>query len=587
MPDPDDHQLLAEFVRTESEPAFAALVSRYVHLVYSTALRFTDNAHYAEEITQAVFIILARKAGGLSPRVVLSGWLYQATRLTAANFMKGEIRRQRREQEAYMQSALNDPNTAAWQAIAPLLDEAMGRFGTADRDAVVLRFFQNKTAAEMAAELKLSEAAAHKRLARALEKLRTFFRKRGVSSTAAIIAGALTANSVHAAPSSLANSVAALAVAKGATASTSTLTLIKGALKIMAWTKAKIAVITGVTILLAAGTTTVALQEFAFPASYLRIEGKGKIESMPGQPRLVETADFVILTDGNKYRISIVSKGYSGFTNDAYDITADYSSDGQDFFVLTDRMSPIHRTPGGFSGFAYSGRMPSADEVPSEPVYAAWLAYCSDGFFNAPANRTGLRLGEGSMIWPDFVTNQPTFWPGSSLPENITGWSRNWIIKQRSSSLEPIQAIELKQYPNGFKAWQFTAEDPIMLLDRQIPRKAVRETFFPNPPKTATTGDETLLLSRATFTADSIKVVKGRLDPLPPVPVSDLEVLDWRFKDVSWNYVITSHATPAGWPTRGSKAFKQAAQKAAKLAAANPRFIEEERKKQPVLIPPK
>src|ERR1035441_3592843 len=104
MPELDDHELLSEFARNESEAAFAALVARYVNLVYSTALRFAGNPHHAEEITQAVFIILARKAGKLSPRTVLSGWLYQTARLTAANVVKGEIRRQHREQEAYMQS---------------------------------------------------------------------------------------------------------------------------------------------------------------------------------------------------------------------------------------------------------------------------------------------------------------------------------------------------------------------------------------------------------------------------------------------------------------------------------------------------
>jgi RNA polymerase sigma factor (sigma-70 family) len=98
MTELDDHELLAEFAGTNSESAFATLVGRYVNLVYSTALRFTGNSHHAEEITQAVFIILSRKAGKLSPRVVLSGWLYQVARFTAANFLKGEIRRQHREQ---------------------------------------------------------------------------------------------------------------------------------------------------------------------------------------------------------------------------------------------------------------------------------------------------------------------------------------------------------------------------------------------------------------------------------------------------------------------------------------------------------
>src|ERR1035438_10192376 len=122
----DDYELLAQYAGTESEVAFATLVARYVNLVHSAALRFTGNGHYAQEITQAVFVILARKAGSLRRGTVLSGWLYQAARLTAANFMKGENRRQRREQEAYMQSTLTGPDSAAWEQIAPLLDEAMG-----------------------------------------------------------------------------------------------------------------------------------------------------------------------------------------------------------------------------------------------------------------------------------------------------------------------------------------------------------------------------------------------------------------------------------------------------------------------------
>jgi DNA-directed RNA polymerase specialized sigma24 family protein len=123
MPELDDHELLAEFASSESETAFAALVARYVNLVYSAGLRFTGNRHHAEESTQAVFIILARKAGSLRRGVVLGGWLYQTARLTAANFMKREIRRQQREQEAYMQSTLNGPDAAAWEQIAPFLDE--------------------------------------------------------------------------------------------------------------------------------------------------------------------------------------------------------------------------------------------------------------------------------------------------------------------------------------------------------------------------------------------------------------------------------------------------------------------------------
>jgi RNA polymerase sigma factor (sigma-70 family) len=258
MPELDDHELLAEFARNGSETAFAALVTRHVNLVYSAALRFTGNPHHAEEITQAVFIILARKAGTLSPRIVLSGWLYQTARLTAANFVKGEIRRQRREQEAYMQST--EPEPAVWEHIAPLLDEAMGRLGETDRNAIVLRFFENKTAQEVGAALKLNEAAAHKRVSRALEKLRKIFTKRGVTLTATAIAGAVMANSVQAAPAGLAATISATA-AKGAAVSATITTLVKGTLKLMTYAKLKLAIGIAAGILLAGGAATVAISQ--------------------------------------------------------------------------------------------------------------------------------------------------------------------------------------------------------------------------------------------------------------------------------------------------------------------------------------
>ena len=148
-----------------------------------------------------------------------------------------------------------------WSQIAPLLDGAMEQLGQKDHDALVLRFFQNKTFAEVGATLGASEDAAKMRVNRALEKLRKFFTKRGVSSTTAIIAGTISANSVQAAPVALAKTVTAVAIAKGAAVSASTLTLIKGALKIMAWTKAKMTIAISAGILLAAGTATITIKE--------------------------------------------------------------------------------------------------------------------------------------------------------------------------------------------------------------------------------------------------------------------------------------------------------------------------------------
>jgi uncharacterized protein (TIGR03435 family) len=257
MSELDDHDLLAQYARENSQTAFTSLVSRYLNLVYSVALRKTGDAGAAEEIAQAVFVILAKKAGGMSRRIVLSGWLYHTTRLTSANYVRSEIRRQKREQEAFMQ--IEDAET--WRNIAPVLEDAMAKLGAKDRDAVVLRFFENKSLREVGLAMGASEDAAKMRVNRALAQLRKIFGKRGLTLSGAAIASAVAAHSVQAAPVALAKTISTVAVAQGAAASGSTLALVKGALKIMAWTKMQTAVVTVVVVLLVAGSTAVTVKE--------------------------------------------------------------------------------------------------------------------------------------------------------------------------------------------------------------------------------------------------------------------------------------------------------------------------------------
>jgi uncharacterized protein (TIGR03435 family) len=255
----DDLTLLREYARNNSESAFATLVSRHVNLVYSVALRSVHDAHLAEEITQAAFIILARKAHSLDDKTILSGWLCRTARYASANALTIQSRRQYREQEAYMQSHVNEAAPdKTWNQIAPVLDAAMGKLRKKDHDALVLRFFEGRNFKEVGDAMGTSEDAAKMRVGRALDKLRKNFTKRGITSTTAIIAGTLSINSIQAAPVTLAQSVTAGAVIKGAAASATTLTLIKGALKVMAWTKIKTAALVGTGILLLAGTTAVA-----------------------------------------------------------------------------------------------------------------------------------------------------------------------------------------------------------------------------------------------------------------------------------------------------------------------------------------
>jgi RNA polymerase sigma factor (sigma-70 family) len=590
----DDNVLLRQYAESQSDEAFTELVARHINLVYSVALRQVGNPSHAEEIAQAVFIILAKKAALLRHEKALTSWLFQTTRLTTNNFIRSEIRRQRREQEAFMQSTQNETADAVWQQIGPALDDAVASLNEKNRRAILLRYYEGRNLREVGAVLGVSEAASEKRVARALEKLRKFFFKRGLPSAPAAIAGTISANSVQAAPVGLVKTISAVALVKGAVASASTLALAKGVLKIMAWSNTKAAIVAGAIALLIAGTATVSIDKFLTKSEpFVQITGKGQIElynSYFNKSRIVETANMTIWTDGKSYRVSIVSQGDGTLKNDADDLQAQYGSDGIDTFELSDRGSPLHRPQGGFGGFAYSERFPNGIFTPPFiplVVPAVWLAYCSSDYFNVSSNHTGLTFVNASMIWPDYVTNLVGYWTNSTLPQNITGWSRNWVILDRTNSDQPRIATELKQYPDGFKAWQFTATDPVIVGNKPLPRQITLETFFPKWSNTNINGDDVYLLRKATFVADSITVVKGSFDPLPPVTVPDLRVMDGRFTDISASYVITSHATPQGWPTRGSKAFKEAEADAKKLAAGNRAFIKSELKKwSPVVIPP-
>jgi len=292
MADPDDNDLLRQFARTRSEAAFTALVERHLDLVYSTALRHTGNVHTAEEIAQVVFIILARKAGSLSAKVILSGWLYQTTRLTAANHERAGIRRQKREQEAYMESAFNEApsKNAEWHQMSPWLDSAMAGLRPKERDALVLRFFEGRNLAEVGTALGIEERAAQKRVSRGLEKLRGFFAKRGVHSTTTAIGETIAGNAVSVAGTDLAAAISVSAV-KGSAVGASTLSLVNSTLKIMTYTKLKFALAMSALAILAGGAVTVALSQTSTKAP------SAAGPAAANQTALVISAQFVDVPD--------------------------------------------------------------------------------------------------------------------------------------------------------------------------------------------------------------------------------------------------------------------------------------------------
>ncbi len=205
----DDRQLLKQFTQHNSQQAFAALTARYLSLVYSTCRRELDDADLAEDVTQAVFLVLARKAPTLRREVVLSGWLFQTARFAARNARTLETRRKACEAKAAdaAREQQMDTEDAAWTEIEPLLNHSLAALRDGERECVLLRFFQGLSFAEAGAALGLSEDAARKRVTRALDKMRQVFVKNGIIVPAAALAALLTAHAAKAAPSSLAGHI--------------------------------------------------------------------------------------------------------------------------------------------------------------------------------------------------------------------------------------------------------------------------------------------------------------------------------------------------------------------------------------------
>ena len=236
----DSQQLLAEYASNGSEGAFRELVSRYVHFVYSMALRLVDgDVPLAEDVTQMVFISLARKGRTLSRGVMLGGWLHQHTYHVATRAVRDERRRQAREREAVEMNMLPDHSEAHWRHLSPILDEAITQLGSEDRAAILLRFFEQRDFRSVGEALGSKEDAARMRVNRALEKLQLLLKERGVALSVTALGSALTAESITAAPAGLALAASSAALANAA-GSGGTLAF----LKFMATTKLKLGLTT-------------------------------------------------------------------------------------------------------------------------------------------------------------------------------------------------------------------------------------------------------------------------------------------------------------------------------------------------------
>jgi RNA polymerase sigma factor (sigma-70 family) len=206
--------LIRQYVEEASEEAFTELVARHLNLVYSSARRQVGSDEMARDVAQVVFLDLSLNARRLRPDTHLGSWLHVVTRRTSVDAIRRESRRQKRERIAVEIAAMKS-TSPTWTHIEPLLDEAVEALDSADRRAVLLRFFENRSLREVGEALGVTDDAAQKRISRAVDRLRDFFSRRGVTATAAVIAAEMSANSIQAAPAGFAAAVSSAVALSG------------------------------------------------------------------------------------------------------------------------------------------------------------------------------------------------------------------------------------------------------------------------------------------------------------------------------------------------------------------------------------
>lgn len=361
----EDFDLLREYVANQSEAAFRTLVERHVNMVYATALRQIGDAHLAEEATQAVFITLAKKARGLSSSTILAGWLFRAAQFAAAKVQRAEMRRKHWEQQAAQMEPNPSDSAAAWEQMAPQLNEALNELKEPDRDALILRFFESKTMAQVGRALGTSEGAAKMRVARALDQLRGIFQARGIALPVTLLTAALSASATQAAPIGLAATITTSALLK----STTIPLLTKGLLLLMNWNARKLAITAIIILSLTTATTTSVLAVLLWKQSrpvaaapvppreqevILSRHNPGDLKMTPGEAGTlrVKTADgeFTV-TNGVNYIVTTDDQGRAKEIT----ITTDENGDGGRRLSMRSFRGEAGPGTAGGSGFGAGG----------------------------------------------------------------------------------------------------------------------------------------------------------------------------------------------------------------------------------------
>ncbi|MGD0389307.1 MAG: sigma-70 family RNA polymerase sigma factor [Tepidisphaeraceae bacterium] len=261
-----DSDLLLEYCRQRSQPAFAELVSRHVDWVHSAAARMVRDHHLAEDVTQAVFLLLWQQPQKAMGRP-LTGWLFRVTRYCVADARRAETRRQKHERRAALMNREQvNPEIENWDDISPLLDDLVARLHARDRELLLLRFYQQKKMAEIGQAFNISEEAARKQVARAVERLRELFSRQGVTTAAIALGTLMIAHTTQAAPAALTASLCSTAPA----ASPAAVGFTHGAAKMILMAKLKIAAM----VVLSVGLIPAAIATVHLASQYAMADGQ-------------------------------------------------------------------------------------------------------------------------------------------------------------------------------------------------------------------------------------------------------------------------------------------------------------------------
>ena len=423
----DDLELLRQYAANHSETAFTTLAQRYVNLIYSAAQRQVRNPHLAEEVAQAVFLILARKAESIPPGTILSGWLIRTTRFAAANALRREQTRLHYEREAMTATFQLSESDAAWERIAPLLDEALVALRDKDRDALVLRFFEKKSFREVGDALGTSEDNAQKRVTRALDKLRNFFGRHGHTMPVVALAGTLTAKSVQAAPSALVASITATVLVKAGAAALSGTALCQATLQMLARARFKMLAWRSAAVFLIAATVLLVVQNrrSEFPSAQVQLQTSAAEQPDPAAPAspVFAAASPSLQLSELRFAFRVVDA-----TNDAplsgirltLHETAEYPGRTTNEFV-TDRNGFGLLPPPGAEQKNWSYRV----EVFQDgyvPKYVSWSASQGDVFGEFPRDYT-TKLERGVTIGGVVVSENSEPISGARVVFTVTGSS--------------------------------------------------------------------------------------------------------------------------------------------------------------------